>query len=299
MKQAGAEVVDVVVPGLDDLLRDSSLINAEFKFDLADYLARHRDSPVKSLGEILDRGLYHAALETTFRARNAVEKREGEEYRRAMIKRTAIRQAVLAVFDEHRLNGIVYPTLRRKAARLDDAQAGTNCQLSAHSGLPALGMPTGFTVDGIPVGMDLLGREFSDAELLSIGFAFEQSARFRRPPFSTPRLVDAKAPAPSRLKTTIGVFDYDAPTATLTYKADVDRLTKGRVTAIWIHRGDEQKPGAAVYQLFAGFDAASARSVTLSHIDREALQEGKLVVRVYSAQGIGAIQNIKLTLPAR
>jgi hypothetical protein len=40
MKKAGAETIDVAVPGLDDLLRDSSLINAEFKFDLADYLAR-------------------------------------------------------------------------------------------------------------------------------------------------------------------------------------------------------------------------------------------------------------------
>ncbi|MEO6434143.1 MAG: amidase family protein, partial [Tepidisphaeraceae bacterium] len=35
LKKAGAEPIDVVIPGLDDLLRDSSLINAEFKFDLA------------------------------------------------------------------------------------------------------------------------------------------------------------------------------------------------------------------------------------------------------------------------
>ena len=39
MKKAGAETIDVAVPGLDDLLRDSSLINAEFRFDFADYLA--------------------------------------------------------------------------------------------------------------------------------------------------------------------------------------------------------------------------------------------------------------------
>src|SRR5262249_25113994 len=50
MKRSGAEVLDVIIPGLDDLLRDSSLINAEFKFDLADYLGRHEDAPVKSLG---------------------------------------------------------------------------------------------------------------------------------------------------------------------------------------------------------------------------------------------------------
>ena len=39
LKKAGAEVIDVPIPGLDDLLRDSSMINSDFKFDLAEYLA--------------------------------------------------------------------------------------------------------------------------------------------------------------------------------------------------------------------------------------------------------------------
>src|SRR5262249_47375573 len=120
MKRSGAEVLDVIIPGLDDLLRDSSLINAEFKFDLADYLGRHEDAPVKSLVEFLDRGLYHSALEANFRLRNAPDRRDSEDSRRAMIKRPAIRQAVLAVFDEYRLAAMVYPTLRRKAARIGD-----------------------------------------------------------------------------------------------------------------------------------------------------------------------------------
>src|SRR5262245_48453949 len=41
MKAQGADVVDAVVPGLDDLLRDSSVVTDEFKFDLAAYLAKH------------------------------------------------------------------------------------------------------------------------------------------------------------------------------------------------------------------------------------------------------------------
>ena len=147
--------------------------------------------------------------------------------------------------------------------------------------------------------MDLLGREFSDAELLSIGFAFEQSARFRRAPFSTPALVGGKAPSPSQLATAIGVFDYYPLTGLLVYTPDLERLTTGHVTAIWIHRGDEQKPGPAIHQLFAASGAGLARAVTLSNVDRDALRDGKLFVRVYSAQGIGAIQNFKLTFPAR
>jgi Asp-tRNA(Asn)/Glu-tRNA(Gln) amidotransferase A subunit family amidase len=298
MKQAGAEVLDVVVPGLDDLLRDSSLITAEFKFDLADYLAQREDAPVKSLTEILQRGLYHAALEATLRLRNVPEKRDSEDYRRAMIKRSAIHEAVLAVFDEYQLAAVVYPTLRRKAARIGDAQAGSNCQLSAHSGLPALGVPAGFTDDGVPVGMDLLGRDFSDAELLSIGFALEQRLKLRRAPFSTPALENSKAPVPRQFVTAIGEFTYDIPTGGLTYQARRDWLTHERVTAIWIHRGDESNPGAAVHRLFGGADGLSPVTVKLSNIDRNALFEGKLLARVFSAER-GVIQNVKLALPAR
>ena len=120
------------------MLRDSSMINTDFKFDLAEYLAAAGDPPVKSLGEILDKGLYHSALEANFRARNAIEQRDNEQSRRARIKRTALHGVVEAVLNEHKLVALVYPTLRRKPARIGDAQGGTNCQLSAHSGLPSL-----------------------------------------------------------------------------------------------------------------------------------------------------------------
>ena len=79
MKAAGAQIEDVTIPGLDDLMRGSSVINPEFKFDLIDYLAQFPNAPVHSLGDILDRGLYDKALESTFRLRNRVEQRETEE----------------------------------------------------------------------------------------------------------------------------------------------------------------------------------------------------------------------------
>jgi Asp-tRNA(Asn)/Glu-tRNA(Gln) amidotransferase A subunit family amidase len=158
MKKAGANVSDVVIPGLDDLLRDSSMIASDFKFDLMEYLARSDRAPVHSLAEILDRGLYHSALESTFRARNAPETRETETTRRARIKQAALRQVTEALIDEQRLDALVYPALRRRPARIGEAQGGTNCQLSAHSGLPALSVPAGFTTDGVPIGVAAGGR---------------------------------------------------------------------------------------------------------------------------------------------
>ena len=196
-KAQGAEVVDVSVPGLDDLLRESSVIGDEFKFDLAAYLAKMPNAPVKSLGEILDRGLNHAELDATFRLRNQPEKRETEHYRQAMIKRRTLRAAVLATLEELRIDALAYPTLRRKPALIGEAQGGTNCQLSATTGLPAIAMPAGFSTDGLPIALELLGGAWDEAKLLKYAYAWEQAAKPRRPPFSTPPLVNGAAPAPT------------------------------------------------------------------------------------------------------
>jgi amidase len=189
LKTYGAEVIDIAIPGLDELLRDSLMITSDFKFDLVEYLEKFEDPPVKSLGELLDRGLFHSALESTFRMRNAVAQRDTEASRLARIKRTAIRHAIEATLAEHRLNALVYPTIRRKPSRIGDTQIPSNCPLSSHSGLPALSVPAGFTDDGLPVGMDLLGGAFEEQNLLSLGFSIEQLLKLRKAPFSTQALA--------------------------------------------------------------------------------------------------------------
>src|SRR5262249_36833261 len=81
LKARGAEVVDVSIPELDSLINRASVIDYEFKYDLMDYLATIPGAPVKSLSEILDRGLYHVALESGFRRREAQGSRDGEAYK--------------------------------------------------------------------------------------------------------------------------------------------------------------------------------------------------------------------------
>jgi aspartyl-tRNA(Asn)/glutamyl-tRNA(Gln) amidotransferase subunit A len=51
------------------------------------------------------------------------------------------------------------------------------------TGLPALSLPCGF-VDGLPVGLQLVGRPFDEATILRVGHAYEVATRWqeRRPP---------------------------------------------------------------------------------------------------------------------
>jgi Asp-tRNA(Asn)/Glu-tRNA(Gln) amidotransferase A subunit family amidase len=192
LRSLGAGVVEVPFGDLDELLRDASVINAEFKFDLGDFLGKYPAAPVHSLAEILSAGKYHQAVEGVLKRANEVSTRDSASYRAALAKRERARDAVLNMMSERRITAFVYPTLRRKPALIGQPQGGSNCQLSAATGLPALSMPAGFTSDGLPVGMDLLGGPWSEPTLLKVAYAYERLVAPRRPPKTVPPLATVK-----------------------------------------------------------------------------------------------------------
>ncbi|MEP7200300.1 MAG: amidase, partial [Chloroflexota bacterium] len=52
------------------------------------------------------------------------------------------------------------------------------------TGLPALSVPCGFTMDGLPIGLQIIGRAWNEAAVLRAGHAYEQATEWhtRRPP---------------------------------------------------------------------------------------------------------------------
>jgi amidase len=59
-----------------------------------------------------------------------------------------------------------------------------SCTLISATGSPALSVPGGFTPDGLPVGLQIIGPARADRRVLEVGHAFEQATGFglRRPP---------------------------------------------------------------------------------------------------------------------
>jgi len=185
-------VVDVAIPGLAELLSDRYggylVIRQEFKFDLDAYLASRPTAPVRSLAEIVASKRYHPAVEERLYLSYDTPTLDTVEYREHLLKRKRVRVAVCQAMAEHGVAALLYPPIRRKAMPLGEDQPGTNCQLSASAGLPAISVPAGFTPDGLPVGLEILGREWDEPRLLQYAYAFENATRHRRPPASTPAL---------------------------------------------------------------------------------------------------------------
>jgi len=46
-----------------------------------------------------------------------------------------------------------------------------------HAGIPGISLPGGIAADGLPLGIQLLGPDFSEADLFRIGRAFEEGTQ--------------------------------------------------------------------------------------------------------------------------
>jgi len=59
-----------------------------------------------------------------------------------------------------------------------------SCYYVSITGFPAISVPAGFTRDGLPVGLQLVGRHHNDFGVLQLAHAFEQATGHwrRRPP---------------------------------------------------------------------------------------------------------------------
>jgi amidase len=192
----GASVIRIEIPNLDGLTRGLSLMTYEFQPSFNRYLASLGPAaPVKTFSEFMKRGEYHPSLQQILEANLSVaDGPDRPDYQQQLRRRTELRQAVMTVIAAHRLDAILYPHQRRLVVPIGDEQVERNGVLSNSTGFPALTFPGGFSPPtstaplGVPVGIELLGPEWSEPTLLRLAYAYEQGARQRKPPLSTPPL---------------------------------------------------------------------------------------------------------------
>ena len=98
----------------------------------------------------------------------------------------AYRETIEQVMDSLEVDALVYPSWNHPPARVDafeEGYKGDNSQLIApHTGQPAFTVPMGFTAEGLPAGLQFLGRAFDEPVLIRLVYAYEQAILHRRPP---------------------------------------------------------------------------------------------------------------------
>ncbi len=195
MKRRGAEVVDPAdVPNVKELGDpEFEVMLYEFKAGLEAYLASlGPKAPVKTLADAIAFNERSREREMPFFGQEVFLKAQEKgplttpAYLEALEKcrRLSRKEGLDAVLDRHRLDALVAPT-GAPAWVIDpvsgDHFVGGNSTPAAVSGYPSLSVPMGF-VFGLPVGLSFIGRAWSEALLVRLAFAFEQSTRHRHPP---------------------------------------------------------------------------------------------------------------------
>lgn len=191
---AGAVLVDPVASGYADLRAELGKAKlAEFERKSAHdayFAALPASAPVHSLADLVPIAGDQLKPETLAAAKSAPLDHNAA-YTAALAQRERVRAAMIALMDREQLDALIYPfkTFPIPILGADWSRTHSENPLHAYTGLPALLVPAGFTAsDHMPFGMMLLGRPWSEARLLALGYSYEQATHHRRPPPLTPPL---------------------------------------------------------------------------------------------------------------
>lgn len=199
LKRSGATVVELNTPDLDSgkLTSDISVHLYEFKPAINAYLAAG-NTPLKSIEEIISSGKFHPNI------RDSIAKAQGLEmddsYRLRLQKPSELQQRVMKIMADERLDAIMFPHQKRLVVPIGETQVERNGALGSVTGFPSIVVPGGFSSPtptatlGVPVGIEFLGRPWSEKLLVEIGYGYEQATKHRRPPPPIPPLLAARHP---------------------------------------------------------------------------------------------------------
>ena len=304
-ESVGAEVIDVEIPFLEELILGSGVIGFEFKNDLNAYLSENQHTNFNSLNEIVEYGLFHDSLKNQM-ARSADTESDEEAYLDAIEARETLLKAIMVAFEKDNLDVIAYPTITELPVMIGESQSGSACHVAAQSGLPALSMPVGFSDGGTPIGLELLGKSFDDAKLLAIARPFEIAKIPRKPPSVTPQLIDMKAPAVQKFDvvvdeqgiTFLAEFEFSIEKNNFSFTVTLEPETKIDIFAITIStvsEGETTEHDAIALTLLGPNENSRSGDFFMTEKFRKAYLGGTMQFRIFAE----SLQRDGLTIPIR
>ena len=194
LKAQGATITEVDVRTATQPIGDAEfdVLLYEFKDGVNKYLAG-TNAPVKNLAEVIAFNKAHAAQAMPYFQQDILEQAEktdglaSEKYQTALRKVVDIgRQALDAALKTDGGLAAIVAITTGPAACIDLVNGEYNTGpgysgAAAMAGYPHLTLPMGY-VHGLPIGLSLVGAPYHEAELLALGYAYEQATKHRQAP---------------------------------------------------------------------------------------------------------------------
>jgi Asp-tRNA(Asn)/Glu-tRNA(Gln) amidotransferase A subunit family amidase len=188
----------IIIP-LDDAISADKLVSevSVHMYELKDHLNQYlqaSNAPVKSLEEIIASGKFHPGIGDNIKKAQTLSTND-VEYKDRLIKRAKLQDTYLKVMADNKLDAIVFPHQRRLVVPIGQTQAERQGIFTSSTGFPSIVIPAGFSTPtatapiGVPIGIEFVGRPWSEGLLIKLTYSLEQATKFRRPPVSTARLA--------------------------------------------------------------------------------------------------------------
>ncbi|KAL9098401.1 MAG: hypothetical protein Q9163_005931 [Psora crenata] len=198
---AGAEVVSVTSPHYNssDILASCDTQRFEHREQLDEYLSRtsHQGTYPTSFQDLYNSNDFLVIPRQYPLIKDAsASSTANASYRQTLSNIDDITSIVKSTFAENDLDALIYPEQSNLVVKIgSQSQVGRNGILAAVTGFPVVTVPVGFsppTVDapkGVPIGMEVLGLQWSETELLSTAKSIAEVVTVRKIPQSTEKEV--------------------------------------------------------------------------------------------------------------
>ncbi len=178
LRELGAEIVEISLPNTEYAIAVYYIVmSSEVSSNLARYDGIRFGNSRESFGEEAKRRIMLGTFTLSAGYYDAY-------YKKAMQVRTLIKQDFDKAFEEvDAIISPVSPTAPWKLGeKVDDPlkmYLSDIFTVTANlAGIPGLSVPAGFTSEGLPVGIQILGPQFSEEKLFQIGNAYEKATQF-------------------------------------------------------------------------------------------------------------------------
>jgi len=201
-KQAGAILVDPVLTGLNllEVQVDAGAAKYEVAAAINKYLSGlPSTAPVRTVDEMIAKAV-DVSVKPNIVAANKTLKTHSldhdPEFAAALKAQAVLRNALVELMDKYQLDALVLPfrTAIIETIPMQTGGGGINGldvrnTLSSYTGLPTIIVPGGFfPSDGMPLGVQFLGKPFTEPTLIRLAAGFEAATHHRKPAPLTPPL---------------------------------------------------------------------------------------------------------------
>jgi len=180
LEALGAVFEEVSLPLLNQSVEPSTnmaFAEATHFHRSADYYPARKDDYSEELIERLEAGAKVSAVDYlhSFEVQKQVRTEFEAAFERVDVILAPTTPVAAPRIDERKLRiGGEEETVRSALIRLN--------RPANFTGLPAISLPCGFTRQGLPIGLQIIGRAFDEARVLQVAYTYEQAALLDRPP---------------------------------------------------------------------------------------------------------------------